>query len=153
MAGDLPAFGWAATNDQEQQQQQDTKKKQQHHHSWETLRENVQAHIRSLNFGYRVALRDGRVTYLNQHGRFLDPHTLEVVNKEGKIGRVTGARFVVAVGGRPQPLECPGGELAISSDDLFSLEKSPGKTCVIGAGYVALECAGFLKAFGFNLAP
>ena len=137
MAGDLPAFGWTATTDQQQQQ-----------HSWETLRENVQAHIRSLNFGYRVALRDGRVSYLNQHCRFLDSHTLEVVDKEGKTGRVTGARFVVAVGGRPQPLECPGGELAISSDDLFSLERSPGKTCVIGAGYVALECAGFLKALG-----
>ena len=34
---------------------------------------------------------------------------------------ISAARFIVAVGGRPTPLECPGGELAISSDDLFSL--------------------------------
>ena len=34
---------------------------------------------------------------------------------------ITGARIVVAVGGRPQPLSCPGGELAITSDDLFTL--------------------------------
>jgi len=37
-----------------------------------------------------------------------------------------------------------GGEYAITSDDIFMKETSPGKTCVIGAGYVALECAGFL---------
>lgn len=147
MARDLPAFGWEMINDQEKQQQEEKDAKHRQH-SWETLRENVQAHIRSLNFRSRVALRDARVTYLNQQGRFVDPHTLEVVDKEGGVGRVTGARFVVAVGARPRPLECPGGDLAISSDDVFSLERSPGKTCVVGADYEALECAGFLKALG-----
>ena len=59
---------------------------------------------------------------------------------------ITAARFVIATGGRPTQLTVPGGELAITSDDLFMKETSPGKTCVIGAGYVALECAGFLTA-------
>jgi hypothetical protein len=58
---------------------------------------------------------------------------------------------VIAVGGRPTPLTCPGGELAITSDDLFTLSNSPGKTCVIGAGYVALECAGFIKGLGSDV--
>jgi pyruvate/2-oxoglutarate dehydrogenase complex dihydrolipoamide dehydrogenase (E3) component len=35
--------------------------------------------------------------------------------------------------------------VAITSDDLFSLREAPGKTCVVGAGYVALECAGFIR--------
>jgi len=100
---------------------------------------------------YRVALRDKSVTYLNKHGRFLGPHELEVVDAKGERGRVTAARFVIAVGGRPQPLACPGGELAITSDDVFSLEAAPGKTCVVGAGYVALECAGFLRALGHEV--
>lgn len=113
-------------------------------HSWETLRENVQDHIKSLNFGYRVSLRENGVTYLNQLGRFVGPHELECVDAKGKVTVITSARFVVAVGGRPSPLDCPGGELAISSDDLFSLDQAPGKTCVVGAGYVALECAGFI---------
>lgn len=98
-----------------------------------------------------MALRDKGVDYLNKHGRFLGPHELEVVDKKGERGRVTAARFVVAVGGRPQPLACPGGELAITSDDVFSLEDAPGKTCVVGAGYVALECAGFLRALGHEV--
>ena len=49
---------------------------------------------------------------------------------------------VVAVGGRPNTLPCEGGELAITSDDIFSLKRHPGKTLVVGASYVALECAG-----------
>jgi len=59
---------------------------------------------------------------------------------------ITSARFVIATGGRPTQLSVPGGEHALTSDDIFMKETSPGRTCVIGAGYVALECAGFLTA-------
>lgn len=119
-------------------------------HSWDTLVESVQSHIQSLNFGYRVALKDKNVTYLNALGRFEDAHTISATDAEGNVTRVTSARFVVAVGGRPSPLTCEGGELAISSDDLFSLKSAPGKTLVVGASYVALECAGFLTALGYD---
>jgi pyruvate/2-oxoglutarate dehydrogenase complex dihydrolipoamide dehydrogenase (E3) component len=47
---------------------------------------------------------------------------------------VTTARVLIAVGGRPTALDCPGSEHAISSDDLFSLPASPGKTLLVGAG-------------------
>jgi len=43
-----------------------------------------------------------------------------------------------------------GGELAITSDDIFSLEKSPGKTLCVGASYISLECAGFLAGLGYD---
>jgi len=39
---------------------------------------------------------------------------------------------------------------ASPSDDLFSLQDPPGKTLIVGASYVALECAGFLTSFGFD---
>lgn len=42
----------------------------------------------------------------------------------------------------------PGTELCISSDDIFWKKENPGKTLVIGAGYIALECAGFLNGLG-----
>lgn len=58
--------------------------------------------------------------------------------------------FVIAAGNRPR--DYPGIEslkkYAITSDDLFSLEEDPGKTLVIGGGYIALECAGFLNGLG-----
>jgi thioredoxin reductase (NADPH) len=113
-------------------------------HSWDVLRDHVQDHISGLNFAYRVELRDRMVTYKNALASFVNPHTVEAVDKMGQRSRVTAARVVVAVGGRPRPLECPGGELAVSSDDIFSLASPPGKTLCVGAGYVALECAGFV---------
>lgn len=40
---------------------------------------------------------------------------------------------------------------APTSDDLFSLPYCPGKTLVIGASYVALECGGFLAGLGLDV--
>ncbi len=119
-------------------------------HSWETMRENVQNHIKGLNFKYRVTLRENSVTYLNKLAKFKDEHTLEVTDKRGTTSEITAARFLIATGGRPTALECEGGELAISSDDIFSLEKSPGKTLCVGASYISLECAGFLAGLGYD---
>lgn len=54
---------------------------------------------------------------------------------------------LIAVGSRPNYGIYPGSkECCISSDDLFALEVAPGKTLVVGASYIALECAGLLHA-------
>lgn len=117
--------------------------------AWGVLRSNIQNYIRSLNFKYRVRLREKNVTYLNQLATFVDPHTIQAVDKKGKVSTLTSSRFLVAVGGRPAPLDCEGGDLAISSDDIFSLDKPPGKTLCVGASYISLECAGFIAGMGY----
>lgn len=117
---------------------------------WGVIRENVQNWIRGLNFKYRVRLREKEVSYLNKLATFVDPHTISVVDKKGRTGTITSSRFLIATGGRPAPLDCEGGELALSSDDIFSLEKAPGKTLCVGASYISLECAGFLHGLGFD---
>eukprot|EP00599_Poterioochromonas_sp_BG-1_P011972 CAMPEP_0173155680 /NCGR_PEP_ID=MMETSP1105-20130129/14258_1 /TAXON_ID=2985 /ORGANISM="Ochromonas sp., Strain BG-1" /LENGTH=598 /DNA_ID=CAMNT_0014072169 /DNA_START=279 /DNA_END=2075 /DNA_ORIENTATION=- len=118
--------------------------------NWDELRDHIQDHIKGLNFGYRVQLREQGVTYLNKLGKFKGPNTLECIDSKGKVQVITAARFVIATGGRPTPINIPGGEYAITSDDLFSLDKPPGKTCVVGAGYVALECGGFIAGLGLG---
>lgn len=120
-------------------------------HDWDKLVETVQNHIASLNFGYKNDLRAKGVTYKNALATIVDAHTVELVNKQRKRSTATSARFVVAVGGRPRPMDCKGHELTISSDDLFSLDEAPGRTCVVGAGYVALESAGLLAGLGYDV--
>lgn len=115
---------------------------------WDVVKGNIQNYIRGLNFKYRVRLREKSVQYLNKLASFKDKHTVEVVDKKGRSSTITSSRFLVATGGRPAPIDCEGGELAISSDDVFFLEKDPGKTLCIGASYISLECAGFLAGFG-----
>lgn len=64
---------------------------------------------------------------------------------------MTADKIIIAVGGRPSYPGIPGDkEFGISSDDIFSMKNAPGKTLVVGASYVALECAGFMTALGYD---
>ncbi|KAH7726881.1 thioredoxin reductase 1 [Aphelenchoides avenae] len=122
------------------------------HLNWAKLKDAVQDHIGSLNWGYRVQLREKKavdVTYYNSYGVFTGSHEVTATNKKGKTEKITADRFLVAVGLRPRYPDIPGAkEFCITSDDLFSLPYNPGKTLCIGASYVSLECAGFLHGFG-----
>ena len=92
-----------------------------------------------------------KVKYINAYASFIDAHTIQLDNGKGKIEKVTADKILIAVGGRPSYADIPGDkEFGITSDDIFSMKKAPGKTLVIGASYVALECAGFLTAFGYD---
>lgn len=132
---DAKSFGWEV-------------EKKDVNHSWTKMVEEVQNHIGGLNWGYRVALREKEVTYLNEFAEFVDEHKLKTVNKKGKEKEITADKFIIATGGRPKYPDIPGAEHGISSDDLFSLPHNPGKTLLVGASYIALECAGFLAALG-----
>ncbi|KAL3657303.1 hypothetical protein V7S43_017811 [Phytophthora oleae] len=120
--------------------------------NWKQLVSNVDGYIKSINFKYKVELRSKYVKYENFLGSFLDPHTLELWHHRKGTKQITTRNVVIAVGGRPKELTCPGREHAISSDDIFWMKKKePGKTLVVGASYVALECAGFLKGMGYEV--
>jgi len=74
------------------------------------------------------------VEYINGLGSFVDSHTLVAKLKSGDR-TITAQTFVIAVGGRPRYPDIPGAvEHGITSDDLFSLDREPGKTLVVGAG-------------------
>uniref|UniRef100_H2YTP1 Thioredoxin reductase 1, cytoplasmic n=1 Tax=Ciona savignyi TaxID=51511 RepID=H2YTP1_CIOSA len=135
---DAKSYGWELSSDEV-------------NNKWTSLVEMVQNHIGSLNWGYRVQLREKKVTYVNAYAKFEDQHTITVIIL-GKETTMTADKFVIAVGERPRYPDIPGAkEFCITSDDLFSLPHSPGKTLVIGASYVALECAGFLQGFGLDV--
>ena len=53
-------------------------------HSWSKMVEGVQSHIGSLNWGYRVALRDKNVKYINALATLEDAHTIKVRERERK---------------------------------------------------------------------
>lgn len=47
-------------------------------HNWETMRTAVNNYIGSLNWGYRVSLRDKNVNYVNGYAEFVEPHKIKV---------------------------------------------------------------------------
>ena len=117
---------------------------------WAKMVGTIQSHIKSLNWGYKADLMKAKAKYFNKFASFVDPHTIKLVSDKGEE-QVTANKIVVAVGGRPSYPDIPGAkEFGITSDDIFSLKTAPGKTLVVGASYVALECAGFLTALGYD---
>ncbi|NWW29454.1 TRXR2 reductase, partial [Panurus biarmicus] len=140
------------------------------HHTWSVMAEGVQNYVKSLNWGHRVQLQEKKVKYFNIKGSFSDPHTVRGVTKAGKETVVTADNIVIATGGRPKyPTHVAGAlEYGITSDDLFWLKKSPGKTPPVYYSYivfieiivyicltdaspdVSLECAGFLTGIGLD---
>uniref|UniRef100_A0A8C7BZ89 Thioredoxin reductase 2 n=1 Tax=Neovison vison TaxID=452646 RepID=A0A8C7BZ89_NEOVI len=137
MVRDAPHYGWAL---------------QPVPHDWTTMAEAVQNHVKSLNWGHRVQLQDRKVTYFNIKASFVDAHMVCGVSKGRKETLLSAEHIVIATGGRPRyPTHIEGAlEYGITSDDLFWLKESPGKTLVVGASYVALECAGFLTGLGLD---
>ncbi|CAF1593542.1 unnamed protein product [Rotaria sp. Silwood1] len=131
-------YGWSQVEQEKSRQ-----------HSWSKMIQSIQSYIRSLNFKYRTDLRSKGVVYENSYGQFISPHRLKLTDKKGQTKEITGKNIVIAVGGRPKYPDIEGDQkYGITSDDLFSLGYDPGKTIVVGASYVALECAGFLHGIG-----
>lgn len=122
-----------------------------HEHDWASLRESVQNHIKAINFGYRSKMSEIGVDFINAYAKFEDDrHVKFTLGADGQEYRLSAKHFLIAAGDRPR--DYPGMEAlakyAITSDDLFSLQEDPGKTLVIGGGYIAVECAGFLNGLG-----
>ena len=96
------------------------------------------------------------IDYINAKASFADEKTVKFMYKDplassdekGTEYNLRAKNFVIAVGGRPRQYPEIPADLAITSDDLFSLKEDPGETLVVGGGYIAVECAGFLNGLG-----
>ncbi|XP_063219783.1 thioredoxin reductase 1, cytoplasmic-like [Bacillus rossius redtenbacheri] len=137
LAAEAPYFGF--------------KNHQQVSHGWTEMIENVQRYIGTLNTAYETSLEKKKIDYINAFAEFVDPHKLKLTDAENLSREITSKKFIISVGCRPRYPDIPGAkEFCITSDDLFSLKTHPGKTLIIGASYIALECAGFLAELGID---
>lgn len=124
-------------------------------HDWGKMITTVNNHIYKLNFGYYSELSEFGVDIKFAYASFpdpKDPHLIHLVDAQGNKSTVSADKILLAMGGRPRYLDVPGfKENCISSDDLFWQKSAPGKTLVLGGGYVALECGGFIKGLGHEV--
>ena len=95
---------------------------------WPTLIANKDKEIARLEGIYTPNVEKAGVTIFHDRAVFEDPHTLRLVN----AGRsVTAEKILIATGNRPTrdmgtDHVIPGGDLCITSDEAFHLEKLPG---------------------------
>lgn len=79
--------------------------------------------------------------------RFTGPHA--VVAGDGRSWHAD--RIVVAVGCRAAPLPVPGGELALTYQDILTLEALPDKVAVIGGADTGCQIASIFADFGADV--
>lgn len=110
---------------------------------WSTLKRGRDRYVRGITTWYHTYLADSDIDAITGRARFVDAHTLEV---DGET--YTADHIVIATGGSPTLPDLPGAEFGITSDGFFELEALPRRVAIVGAGYIAVELAGMLRALG-----
>ena len=114
---------------------------------WTVLRDNVLAEVSRLEGAYTETLTSHDVTIFHERAVFTGPNSLKLAG--GK--EVTADKILIATGARPVMPRIDGIEHAISSNEVFHLDKLPKRIVIAGGGYIANEFAGIFHQFGSHV--
>ncbi|WP_308389222.1 glutathione-disulfide reductase [Acidithiobacillus sp. AMEEHan] len=115
--------------------------------SWNRFKSRRDTYVQRLNGRYAEGLQNNRVTLFRGHGRLRGKDQVSVDDEY----LLTAPKILLATGGAPIWPEIPGAELGIDSDGFFALGEQPQRVAVVGAGYIAVELAGVLRALGSDV--
>lgn len=107
------------------------------------LVQNRQAYISRIHTSYNNVLAKNNVDVIQGFAKFVNKNTLEVNGEQ-----ITADHILIATGGRPSRPAIKGAEYGIDSDGVFALTELPKRIAIVGAGYIAVELAGVMNAFG-----
>jgi NAD(P) transhydrogenase len=95
-------------------------------------------------------LARNRVAMILGSARFIGPNEIEIEDAAGDIKRVTGDKFVIAVGTRPaRPASVQfDGATVVDSDQILGMDRVPASMVVVGAGVIGIEYASMFAALG-----
>ncbi|MEC4814216.1 MAG: glutathione-disulfide reductase [Scytonema sp. PMC 1069.18] len=110
---------------------------------WTKFIKSVDRHIDSINHSYFEQLQKAGVEIIRGHATFTDAHTLEI---DGC--KYTADKILIAVGGHPFTPNIPGIEYGITSREMFHLPYLPERFVILGGGYIGIEFASMMHAFG-----
>ncbi len=110
---------------------------------WQALKRNRAVEISRLNDIYDKLLGNAGVTLFEGRAHLVGVDAVEVNGKTYRAGQV-----LIATGGWPTRPDFAGGELTISSNEVFDLAEFPRRLVVIGGGYIACEFASIFKGLG-----
>ncbi|HWT13755.1 MAG TPA: glutathione-disulfide reductase [Allosphingosinicella sp.] len=114
---------------------------------WPTLRDNVLGEVERLEGIYHDILERHEVEIIEQRARLSGPN--EVTFADGDT--VTAGTILVATGAHPVVPDLPGAELGITSNEVFHLDRMPGRVVIAGGGYIANEFAGIFHQFSCHV--
>jgi glutathione-disulfide reductase len=110
---------------------------------WPALVAGRNRYVADINDYWDGYVERQGITMIRGQARFVDAKTIAVGDQHYSADHI-----VIATGGRPIVPRMPGAELGITSDGFFALETQPKRVGIIGGGYIGVELAGVLRAFG-----
>ena len=114
---------------------------------WPVLRDNVLAEVGRLEDAYTETLINHDVKIIPERAVLTGPNSVRLAS--GKT--ITAGKVLISTGARPLMPDILGIEHAISSNDVFNLEKLPKRIVIAGGGYIANEFAGIFHQFGCHV--
>ncbi|AFL76370.1 glutathione-disulfide reductase [Thiocystis violascens] len=110
---------------------------------WSALVAGRNRYVANINQYWDGYVEREGITRIDGQARFVDAQTIAVGDQQYSADHI-----VIATGGRPIVPRMPGAELGIDSDGFFKLETQPKRVAIVGGGYIGVELAGVLSAFG-----
>ena len=114
---------------------------------WPVLRDNVLAEVGRLEQAYTDTLTNHGVGIFHERAVLTGPNSVRLAS--GK--EISAGKILISTGARPNMPDIEGIEHAISSNEVFHLEKLPKRIVIAGGGYIANEFAGIFHQFGSHV--
>jgi len=115
--------------------------------NWPVLRDNVHAEVGGVEGLYEQTLATNKVEIFDERAEIAGPNGVNLAS-----GRTISAdKILIATGARPFMPPIEGIEHAISSNEVFHLDRMPARIVIAGGGYIANEFAGIFHQFGAHV--
>jgi glutathione reductase (NADPH) len=113
---------------------------------WPTLRDNVRADVEWLTGIYIRNLEKAGAKVIKSRAVLEGRHRIRLVDEDRTV---TAETILIATGGHPShEIQIPGHEYAVTSNEMFNLERLPEHLLIVGAGYIGVEFAGVFNGLG-----
>ena len=110
---------------------------------WSKLMTKIHNRLDAISNSFKETFAEKGIDLIYGDAKFTDKLTVQV-----KERTITAEKILIAVGGHPIKPDFPGSDLAITSREMFQLEKIPEKLAIVGGGYIGVEFASMMHAFG-----
>lgn len=114
---------------------------------WDAFKGKLEAELARLEGIYTANLQKAGVEIHATRATLTDAHTVKLATGE----ELTAKHILVATGGRPFIPGFPGHELAITSNEMFKLDRLPKRLLIVGGGFIACEFACIMNGLGVKV--
>lgn len=110
---------------------------------WSLLMKKLHTRLEKINDSFKKTFAEKGIDLIYGEAKFTGKQSVKVKDRE-----ITADKILIAVGGHPIKPDFPGSDLAITSREMFQLERVPEKIAIVGGGYIGVEFASIMNAFG-----